>query len=91
MKKQAQPSPRRERPGGSFDERLGGEIRAMRRRRGLTINELAEISGLTGQQVHRAEVGVARITVFVLVQLAAALNVPVIYFLTAANERRAAE
>jgi transcriptional regulator with XRE-family HTH domain len=91
LKKAARPSHRRQDLGRSLDERIGSEIRALRRKRGLTINELAEISGLTGQQVQRSEVGVARISVFVLVRLAAALSVPVTHFIASANEQRAAE
>jgi transcriptional regulator with XRE-family HTH domain len=77
--------------GRPTDKRIGREIRALRRNRGLTISELADISGLTAQQVRRSEVGLARISVFSLVQIAAALNVPVTHFVQTAIELQVAE
>jgi transcriptional regulator with XRE-family HTH domain len=77
--------------GRPTDKRIGREIRALRRNRGLTISELADISGLTAQQVRRSEVGLARISVFSLVQIAAALNVTVTHFVQTAIELQVAE
>lgn len=88
----SQPQPhRRGRIGRSLDERIGREIRTLRRKRGLTLMELAAISGLTMQQVQRCEVGLARLSVASLVCLAEALSVPASYFLLVAEEAAAAE
>lgn len=66
--------PRRPRLDQELDIEIGRRLRARRRTRGLTLQELASISGLTVQQIQRSEAGAARVTVVVLLRLAEALK-----------------
>jgi len=65
---------RRPRLDQELDAEIGRKLRARRRERGLTLQELAAISGLTVQQIQRSEAGAARVTVVVLLRLADALK-----------------
>lgn len=67
---------RRQRMDRELDVEIGRRLRARRRARMLTLQQLAEISGLTVQQIQRSESGAARVTVVVLLRLAEALRIP---------------
>lgn len=69
-------SARRQRLDQDLDAEIGRRLRARRRARRLTLQQLAEISGLTVQQIQRSESGAARVTVVVLLRLAEALQTP---------------
>ena len=69
-------SARRQRLDRELDAEIGRRLRARRRARRLTLQQLAEISGLTVQQIQRSESGAARVTVVVLLRLAEALQTP---------------
>ncbi|WPB87209.1 helix-turn-helix domain-containing protein [Sediminicoccus rosea] len=69
-------SARRQRLDRDLDAEIGRRLRARRRARQLTLQQLAEISGLTVQQIQRSESGAARVTVVVLLRLAEALQTP---------------
>jgi transcriptional regulator with XRE-family HTH domain len=62
------------------DRRLGQRLRARRLEAGLSQERLAEILGLTFQQVQKYEKGVNRIAASRLFDIAAALDVPVGFF-----------
>jgi transcriptional regulator with XRE-family HTH domain len=72
----ASASARRQRLDQELDAEIGRRLRARRRARRLTLQQLAEISGLTVQQIQRSESGAARVTVVVLLRLAEALQAP---------------
>ncbi len=79
-----------ERSANMIDRRLGQRLRARRLEVGLSQERLAEILGLTFQQVQKYEKGVNRIAASRLFDIAAALDVPVGFFFdglssTAAN------
>ncbi|WP_431302383.1 helix-turn-helix domain-containing protein [Sediminicoccus sp. BL-A-41-H5] len=67
---------RRQRLDRELDAEIGRRLRARRRARRLTLQQLADISGLTVQQIQRSESGAARVTVVVLLRLAEALQTP---------------
>jgi transcriptional regulator with XRE-family HTH domain len=67
---------RRQRLDRELDAEIGRRLRARRRARRLTLQQLAEASGLTVQQIQRSESGAARVTVVVLLRLAEALQTP---------------
>ncbi len=54
---------------------LGANLRRIRRARGLTQEELAEISGLSNRYIGRIERGDANPTLDVMMRLAASVNV----------------
>lgn len=62
----------------TIDNLIGGNIRANRLARGLTQSKLAELIGVTFQQVQKYEKGHNRVGGSRLVQIAGALNVPLI-------------
>lgn len=66
---------RRQRLDQQLDAEIGRRLRARRHERMLTLLQLAEMSGLSVQQIQRSESGAARITVVVLLRLAEALRV----------------
>ena len=57
-----------------MDARLGERIRTLRRARGLSQEALAEVLERSPQQVQKYETGKTRISVGVLMQMAAALG-----------------
>lgn len=65
----------------AFDARLGTLIRNRRLELGLSQSVLAAALGLTFQQVQKYEKGTNQLSVSRLLQLAAALRVPLRYFL----------
>ena len=56
-------------------KRIGKRIAELRKKRGLTTAQLAELSGMVQQSVSRAEQGNRATTIDVLAKIAAALNV----------------
>ena len=69
-----------ERSANMIDRRLGQRLRARRLESGLSQERLAEVLGLTFQQVQKYEKGVNRIAASRLFDIAAALEVPVAFF-----------
>lgn len=82
---------RRQRLDRELDAEIGRRLRARRRARRLTLQQLAEISGLTVQQIQRSESGAARVTVVVLLRLAEALQTPPLALLPDMAPEAAAE
>ena len=60
--------------------RLGSEIREVRKARGLTLNELSDQIACSTAYLSRIERGTARISVDLLTQISAALNVDPAWF-----------
>jgi transcriptional regulator with XRE-family HTH domain len=69
-----------ERSANVIDRRLGQRLRARRLEIGLSQERLAEILGLTFQQVQKYEKGVNRIAASRLFEIANALDVPAQFF-----------
>ena len=64
----------------SVDAHIGQKIRARRNLLGLSQTELAEVAGITFQQVQKYEKGVNRVGAARLQQFSEALGVPPSYF-----------
>jgi transcriptional regulator with XRE-family HTH domain len=60
-----------------LDRVVGGRIRHLRRRLGVSQAELAEAVGLSYQQIQKYETGASRICVSTLILIARRLNAPV--------------
>ena len=60
---------------------LGDKIREARKRRGITLNQLAEESGLTASYISQAERNLTEPSLSSLRRLAAALQLPLYFFL----------
>jgi transcriptional regulator with XRE-family HTH domain len=69
-----------ERSANVIDRRLGQRLRARRLEIGLSQERLAEMLGLTFQQVQKYEKGINRIAASRLFDIANAVEVPVSYF-----------
>ena len=69
-----------ERSENTVDRRLGQRLRARRLEAGFSQEKLADLLGLTFQQVQKYEKGVNRIAASRLVDIANALDVPVSFF-----------
>ena len=69
-----------ERSTNAVDRRLGQRVRARRLEIGMSQEKLAEILGVTFQQVQKYEKGVNRIAASRLFAIAAALDLPVSRF-----------
>jgi DNA-binding XRE family transcriptional regulator len=80
------PSPPRPR-AQSFDKRLGAAIRHRRILLGLTQIDLAEVIGVTYQQAYKYEKGINRVSAGRLVDIAAALQMPVAELLARLSNR----
>ena len=63
------------------DVAIGRRLRQVRRRRELTLEDVAATSGLTVQQVQKMEVGGASVYASALLRVATALGEPVTTFL----------
>ncbi|EHA1126825.1 helix-turn-helix transcriptional regulator [Vibrio navarrensis] len=59
---------------------VGKKIKEIRKKKSLTIQELAEISGVSEGHVSRLENGLKSPTISTLEKLANALDVPIVYF-----------
>ncbi|WP_158767392.1 helix-turn-helix domain-containing protein [Terricaulis silvestris] len=71
---------RDERRATATDAAIGKRIRARRLAIAMTQERLAELLGLTFQQVQKYEKGVNRVAASRLFDIAAALNAPLDYF-----------
>ena len=60
---------------------LGDKIREARKRQGITLNQLAEMSGLTASYISQAERNLTEPSLSSLRKLAAALQLPLYFFL----------
>jgi transcriptional regulator with XRE-family HTH domain len=69
------------------DKRVSERIRAARKSAGMTQMALAEVLGVTFQQIQKYEKGANRVTVGRLQPLARALGVPVSYFTEGSDEQ----
>lgn len=69
-----------ERSATLIDRRLGQRLRARRLEIGMSQERLAELLGVTFQQVQKYEKGVNRVAASRLFEVATALDVPVGYF-----------
>ncbi len=61
----------------AIDKRVGERIRALRNRQGLSQSDLATLTGVTYQQVHKYERGFNRLSAGRAAVMAEALGVPV--------------
>ena len=75
-------------PTGPATAYVAGELRAERARQGLTIDELAERSGVAKTTVNRALKGDTALAVEVLIPLCAALCIDLGQLLNEAARRR---
>jgi len=64
----------------TIDAHIGGRIRDRRLLMGLSGRQLAEMIGVTTQQVHKYETGVDRISAGMMYVIAQALETPTSYF-----------
>lgn len=62
------------------DEAIGQQIRKRRRMLGMSQHRLAQAVGVASQQIHKYEIGENRLSVSRLVEIAAALDVPIAWF-----------
>jgi transcriptional regulator with XRE-family HTH domain len=63
-----------------LDNHIGAKLRSARVELGLTQENMAELLGVTYQQVHKYEKGINRISAVTLAKLCRLLNVPHSYF-----------
>src|SRR4051794_14986802 len=80
--KESKPSPKRR--ATPEDVAIGQKLRALRLDRGMSQSDLSGLIGVTFQQLQKYEKGVNRISAGRLMQIAAALGVPVTAFYDAA-------
>ncbi|EGQ8079027.1 helix-turn-helix domain-containing protein [Vibrio vulnificus] len=59
---------------------VGKKIKEIRKKKALTIQELAEVSGVSEGHISRLENGLKSPTISTLEKLANALDVPIVYF-----------
>ncbi|MBL8542256.1 MAG: helix-turn-helix transcriptional regulator [Hyphomonadaceae bacterium] len=69
-----------ERSAGAVDREIGARVRARRLEIGMSQERLAELLGVTFQQVQKYEKGINRIAASRLYDIAGALEVPVVHF-----------
>ena len=69
-----------ERSANPVDRRIGQRMRGRRLELGMSQEHLADMLGVTFQQVQKYEKGINRVAASRLFELGAALNVPVGYF-----------
>lgn len=72
----------------TLEQALGVQVRAMRRRLGITVSELAASAGLSGGMLSKIENGQISPSLSSLQALAKALNVPMTTFFSTFEERR---
>lgn len=65
---------------GSASIIVGQKIKEIRKKKSLTIQELAEKSGMSEGHISRLENGLKSPTISTLEKLAQALDVPIVYF-----------
>lgn len=64
----------------AVDEAIGRQIRKRRRMLGISQLELANAVGIASQQIQKYEIGANRLSVSRLVEIATALEAPVVWF-----------
>lgn len=69
-----------ERAAGDVDRKLGERVRARRLEIGMSQEELADLLGITFQQVQKYEKGINRIAASRLLDCARALDIPIAEF-----------
>ena len=69
-----------ERSANAIDKRLGQKVRTRRLEIGMSQEKLAELLGVTFQQVQKYEKGVNRIAASRLFQISSALDMPIARF-----------
>jgi transcriptional regulator with XRE-family HTH domain len=79
-----------ERAANAIDRKLGQRVRSRRLEIGMSQEKLAELLGITFQQVQKYEKGVNRIAASRLLDIAAALQQPVSRFFEGISSSRAA-
>jgi transcriptional regulator with XRE-family HTH domain len=79
-----------ERLANAVDKRLGQRVRARRLEIGMSQEKLADLLGVTFQQVQKYEKGINRIAASRLFDIAAALEVPISNFFEGLAAGRAA-
>jgi transcriptional regulator with XRE-family HTH domain len=65
---------------GMIDDHIGSRIRAHRRARSLTLEDLAGRIGVTAQQIHKYENGTNRVSASKLFEIATVLGLPISAF-----------
>ena len=81
--KTSRPIPERKSPGRKpteMDHVVGRQLRAARKERGLTQEQLANQVGLTFQQIQKYEKAVNRVSAGLLYELSLVLDKPLTYF-----------
>lgn len=76
-----------ERAAGELDRKLGERVRARRHAIGMSQERLADLVGITFQQVQKYEMGFNRIAASRLIDIAVALETPVAYSTKASPSR----
>ncbi|MFZ2031940.1 MAG: helix-turn-helix transcriptional regulator [Vitreimonas sp.] len=79
-----------ERAATSVDRKLGQRVRSRRLEIGMSQERLAELLGVTFQQVQKYEKGVNRIAVSRMLNIASALQQPISRFFEGLSQGRAA-
>ncbi len=74
----------------NLETAIGREVRDFRRQRGMTVADLAEVTGLSVGMLSKIENGVTSASLTTLQALSAALSVPVTAFFRRFEERREA-
>jgi transcriptional regulator with XRE-family HTH domain len=77
---------RRGRSTAAIDGHVGARIRERRIMLGQTLQQLAELIGVTYQQAHKYERGINRVSAGRLFEIARVLSVPVAYFYEGLDE-----
>jgi transcriptional regulator with XRE-family HTH domain len=72
--------PKRGRSTAAIDDHVGARIRERRIMLGLTLQQLAEMIGVTYQQAHKYERGINRVSAGRLFEIARVLNAAISYF-----------
>ncbi len=80
-----------ERAANAIDRKIGQRVRSRRLEIGMSQERLAELLGVTFQQVQKYEKGVNRIAASRLFDIAAALDLPAARFFEGLASRRAEE
>ena len=72
--------PKRERSTAAIDDHVAVRLHERRIMLGLTLQQLAELVGITYQQAHKYERGINRVSAGRLFEIARVLDVPVGFF-----------
>jgi transcriptional regulator with XRE-family HTH domain len=79
--------PKRERSTAAIDDHVAVRLHERRIMLGLTLQQLAELVGITYQQAHKYERGINRVSAGRLLEIARVLAVPVGYFYEGIGEK----